>query len=421
VRIGPNFMVTSSNVGCHSVEVEGAGANPVVTAKRTPVKTNATGREAVLDMIRTYTMRLKTTKNQGETLTGLLSQLCELYNMALQQRIDVWKSDKKSISYYDQQKQLTELRGGVDEYAVFPLKVQRDPLRRLDRAFQAFFRRMKSGDRPGFPRFRSRDRYESFNVDKDNFTYGDNVLRIVKMGVFRTKTKCKIKGTPLELRVKRCGSKWQAQLVCDIGPAPDKVVVCKATGIDLGLTSLATLSNGREIKNPRWKKREEHRLSDADRNLSRKVRGSKNRQKSKEYLRRVHQRIVGLRASYLTTVAQRLVYEYDLIAHENLNVTRLVKSGFGKSILDAAWGQLIGKLNCEAEKAGKWVIPVNPRGTTQLCSGCGEKVPKKIWDRNHDCPKCGLSLGRDHNAALNILSLGVSDAERQNRMLEVSI
>ena len=368
-------------------------------------------------MIRTYTMRLKVTRKQDECLHRLLAQLCELYNMALQQRRDVWKSHHLGIGYYDQQKQLTELRGGVEEYADGPMAIQRDPLRRMDRAFKAFFRRCKSGEKPGFPRFRGRDRYDSFSVDKQNCAYDNGLLRIVKLGSFRTKTKCKIKGQLLELRVKNCGHKWQAQVVMDIGPGPDKIAVRNAIGIDLGLTSLATLSDGTEIPNPRWTMQEEDRLAATNRDLARKVKGSNNRANNRERVRRIHQRIAGLRSSYLTGVAKQLVGEYDLIAHEKLNIKGMAHSRFAKSILDAAWNQLIFKLNCEAEKAGKWVIPVDPRGTTQLCSGCGEKVPKKIWDRHHDCPNCGLSLGRDHNAALNILRLGESLASKQNCIL----
>jgi len=368
-------------------------------------------------MIRTYTMRLKVTRKQDETLTRLLAQLCELYNMALQQRRDVWKSHRKSFSLYDQHHQLTELRGGVEEYRQFPATIQRDSLRRLDLAFKAFFRRVKSGEKPGFPRFRSRDRYDSFNIFKRHFTLYDKSLRITRLGIFNIKTKCKIKGEPLELRVKRCGSKWRAQVVCEIGPAPEKVAVHNAIGIDIGLTSLATLSDGTEIANPRWTEQIKGKLAVANRDLARKKKDSKNRKKSKERLRRVHQRIAGLRSSYLTGVAKQIVSEFDLIVHEKLNIKGMAQSRYAKSILDAAWNQLIHRLNCEAEKAGKWVVPVDPRNTTKTCSGCGELVPKKIWQRQHNCPHCGLSLGRDHNAALNILRLGESLASKQNCML----
>jgi putative transposase len=359
-------------------------------------------------------MGLKITRKQDEMLTRLLVQLCELYNMALQQRIDVWKSHRTSLTLYDQQKQLTELRAGIEEYAQSPLKVQRDPLRRLDRAFKDFFRRCKSGENPGFPRFRSPKRYNSFTVDCERSYYRKGELQIVKLGKFRAKTRCKIKGKLKEIHVKRCGQKWQAQIVCDIGPAPEKIAVRNAVGIDLGITSLVTLSDGTEISNPRWTKKEEKNLAEANRDLARKQKGSNNLKKSKERLRRVHQHIMGLRHSYLISVAKEIVSKYDLIVHEDLTIRNMARSNYAKQILDAAWGKLIRRLNCEAEYAGKWVIPVNPRGTTQRCSSCGEKVPKERRNRIHNCPNCGLVLGRDLNAALNILRLGEGLVATQN-------
>jgi putative transposase len=364
--------------------------------------------------MRSYTVRLKTTERQDASLSQLLAQLCELYNMALQQRRDVWRSHRKSIGYYEQQKQLTELRGGVAEYAAFPALIQRDPLRRVQRAFDGFFRRSKSGETPGYPRFRSSERYDSFTVDGQSFRIEGRTVIVMKLGGFRLKTRCRIHGTPKELRVKRCGHKWSAQVVCDIGPAPEKIAVRNAVGIDLGLTALATLSDGFEIPNPRWTRREENRLAAANQSLARKRRCSKNRAKARERLRRVHQRIAGLRSSYLHGETRRLIDAYDLIAYEGLKIRRMAQSNLAKSIMDAAWGQLIRQLVYKAECAGKYAVAVNPYGTTQSCSGCGEKVPKKLWQRHHACPGCNLSLGRDHNAALNIKALGESAVETQN-------
>jgi putative transposase len=365
-------------------------------------------------VLRSYTVRLKTTKRQDETLTRLLAQLCELYNMALQQRRDVWRSHRKSISYYGQSKQLTELRGGVPEYAALPVAIQRDPLRRVQRAFDGFFRRLKSGKTPGYPRFRSQDRYDSFTVDGPNFRVQGSTIIVVKLGGLRFKTRCHIQGTPKELRVRRCGGKWTATIACDIGPAPQKIAIRNAVGIDLGLTTLVTLSDGSEIPNPRWTRREEVRLAAANQSLARKRRGSKNRAKAREQLRRVHQRIAGLRSSYLHGVTRQLVDTYDLVAYEDLKIRQMVQSHMAKSIMDAAWAQLIHQLVYKAECAGKYAVAVNPYGTTQRCSGCGVKVPKKLWQRQHECLGCGLLLGRDHNAALNIKALGESAVEIQN-------
>ena len=358
-------------------------------------------------MHRSYTTRLNPTKRQDALLTGVLAQNCELYNCALEERIGAWKTSRKSLTLYDQQKELTQLRAVEPEYAAMPVAIQRDPLQRLQRAFDGFFRRIKAGQTPGFPRFRSQSRYDSFTVDSQSFRIEGNTAYITKLGGFRFKVQRRMKGIPKTLCISRCGHKWKASFGYDIGPAPEKIAVRNAVGIDVGLTTLVTLSDGTEIANPRWTRQEEDRLADANRSLSRKIRGSKNRLKTREFLRRCHQRIAGKRASYLTGVAKQLVSQYDLIAYEDLKIQQMVEDRLAKSILDAAWHQLIWRLHCEAEYAGKWIIPVNPRNTTQNCSGCGEKVPKTLWQRKHDCPHCGLSLGRDLNASRNILQRGM--------------
>jgi putative transposase len=311
---------------------------------------------------------------------------------------------------------LKEFRHRSEAVSAFPAAIQRCPLRRVQKAFDGFFRRVKSGEKPRYPRFKAKTQYDSFDVDSQNFRVDGNVVVIRKLGGFCFKTKYKIKGTPKILHVQRKGKHWIANVVCDIGPAPEKVAVSSVIGIDLGLTSLATLSDGTEISNPRWTKQEEERLAIANQDLSRRTKGSKNRKKSRERLRRVHQRIAGLRSSYTTSVAKQLFSKYDLIAHEKLNIRGMVQSNLAKSINDAAWGSLIWRLKCKAESAGKWLIPVNPRNTTKQCSGCGELVPKTLAQRTHSCPACGLVLGRDHNAAMNILRLGESLVSKQNCM-----
>lgn len=358
--------------------------------------------------MRTYTMRLKPTKRQREKLSDLLAHLCVLYNQALGYRKRNWEKEKQQVSYNDQQKALTEFRQRSPTVAEYPAAIQRCPLRRVDLAYKAFFRRSKTGQKPGYPRFKTSSQYDSFDVSGGSFRFDGDTVNIVKLGGFLFKTKYKLKGDPKVLHVQRKGKHWIANVSCYIGEAPDKVPVSNVVGIDLGLTTLATLSDGSEIANPRWTKREENRLSEANRSLSRKKRGSKNRLKAKERLRRVHQHVAGLRSGYLTDVAKQLVSKYDLIAHEDLKIGNMARSNLAKSIMDASWGQMIQRLKCEAEKAGKTIVAVNPRGTTQTCSGCGEIVPKKLSQRVHECPKCDLVLGRDHNAALNVLRLGES-------------
>jgi len=359
-------------------------------------------------MLRSFQLRLCPTHRQRSVLTVLLAHLCGLYNDCLWQRRDAWKVARKHIHYFDQQAELTQLRRQDEESRSFPVAIQRDPLRRLERAFQGFFRRIRHRQQPGYPRFRSEQRYDSFEVDGGNFRLEGTTVVIVKLGGFRFKTRCRIRGTPKVLHVKRCGKHWRAVLVCDIGAAAEKVMVVRAVGLDLGLSALATLSDGTTIRNPRWTEQMEKQLGAANRALARKQRGSRNRAKAGERLRRVHQRIQGRRRSYLHQISAFLVSRYDLVAFEQLNIRGLARTRLAKSILDAAWRELTWQIIYKAEEAGKWAVGVNARGTTQMCSACGQKVAKQLHERQHQCPHCGLTLGRDHNAALNILRLGES-------------
>lgn len=364
-------------------------------------------------MFRSYSLRLKPTKRQREELTAILALNCDLYNAALQERRDAWAVRRKRITYINQSAELTEIRRddpGVKRIAV---EIARDPLRRVDRAFLAFFRRCKSGDKPGYPRFRAKVRYDSFTYCLDvrikhTKQLRNDVLLVPNLGGIKYKASRPLSGTPKAVTVKRDGKKWTARVLCDIGPAPEKKAVSTAVGIDVGLTNFVTLSDGTVIANPRWTRQHADRIAKANKSLSRKQRRSKNRIRSRQALARAYQRAADARRNFTHHVSKWLVSHYDLIAYENLKIERMVHGKLAKSILDAAWGELVWQITYKAEEAGKWAVPVNPRGTTINCSACGNPVRKGLSERTHRCPNCGLVLDRDHNAALNILRLGES-------------
>lgn len=369
-------------------------------------------------MLRTFQFRLLPNVAQTKALERILLDNCETYNACLQERREAWKIQRKPITYRDQQKELTELRQDP-AFQWMACDIQRDPLRRVDRAFKAFFRRCKSGEKPaGFPRWRSRYRYDSFAFSLP--VCRERSIKIPNVGDIRARGGRPIDGKAKLCTLKRDGKRWTASVVCDIGEAPPRCVVSRATGIDVGLTTLATLSDGIEIENPRWTRRHAIKISAANQRLARKKRGSKNRLKAKEALRRAHQRAANARLNYVHHVSKWLVANYDLIAHEDLKIRNMVRSNLAKSIMDAAWGLLIWCITYKAEYAGKWVVPVNPNGTSQKCSGCGATVKKKLSERVHSCPSCGLVLGRDHNAGRNILALGMSAAVVQAESMQAS-
>lgn len=358
-------------------------------------------------MMRSFELRLKPTADQRAALLRILDDSAETYNAALQERRDAWKLCQKRISLYDQQKELTELRRDPS-FATIAIDIQREPLRRVDRAFRAFYRRVKAGQKPGYPRFRARARYESFAWHGPKLV--ERGIHVPSLGVIRYRASRLFVGQLKMATIQHSSGKWTARIICDIGPAPEKRVVRTAIGIDLGLTALATLSDGTAIENPRWTKQHEERIAKASQRLARKQRGSKNRNKAREALRRAHQRAADARKNYLHHISKWLVGRYDLIAYEALKVKNMAGGHFAKSIMDAAWAILLFQIRYKAEKAGVYAIAVDPRGTSQMCSSCGEKVPKKLSARRHNCPQCGLSLDRDHNAGLNILALGMSAA-----------
>lgn len=367
-------------------------------------------------MLRTFQFRLKPNATQAAALTYVLSDNCETYNAALQERREAWKISRKPITIYDQQAELTALRNDPQYLAflhahnrsIISCAIQQDSLRRVDRAFKAFFRRCKAGEKPGFPRFRSWRQYDSFTFSRP--TVRVRSIKIPNVGDIRARGGRLIEGRAKTCTVKRDGKRWTASVVCDIGEAPPKRIVRRATGIDVGVSVLATLSDGTKLENPRWTKQHEERIARAGQALSRKQRGSNNQLRAKEVLRRAHQRVADARKNYLHHASKWLVVNYDLIAHEALNIKGMAQGRLAKSIHDAAWGALLWQLHYKAESAGVHVVAVDPRGTSQRCSGCSDKVPKPLGQRVHLCPGCGLELGRDHNAARNILALGLSAA-----------
>lgn len=373
-------------------------------------------------MLRTFQFRLRPNVTQAALLGLILTDNCETFNAALQERRDAWKLQRKSITYRNQQDEITTLRKD-QAFSWMACDIMRDPLRRVDRAFKAFFRRCKAGEKPGFPRFRSRHRYDSFTFGRA--VCRERSIKIPNVGDIRARGGRPIIGKPKVCTVKREGKRWIASVVCDVGAAQEKCVVSKAVGIDVGLTTLVSLSDGTQIENPRWTRKHEARIVAASRKLALKQRRSKNRLRAREALRRAHQRAADARKNYLHHVSKWLIANYDLIAYEDLKIGNMARSakgtvedpgtniaqkaGLNRSIMDAAWGQLIYQISYKAESAGRYAIAVNPSGTSIRCSGCGERVPKTLADRQHNCA-CGVSLDRDHNAALNIRALGMSAA-----------
>lgn len=359
-------------------------------------------------MIRTFKYPLEPSRRQARVLLSWLERCRVLYNVALEQRREIWRMAKKGVNLFDQQKQLTELRAADSRYEEIPVEICRSPLQQLQRAFEGFFRRVKRGETPGYPRFKSRDRFKSFGIGR--VSVEGKKVRVPNLGLVKLRKYRELGGEIRNARIGLGAGKWWVAFSCDLGKAPEKKSVQTAVGIDVGLTSFATLSDGSKIKNPRFFKLGSDLLVRRQQAFARKKRGSRSRSRAKLLVQRAHEHVRNQRLDFARKLATDLFGRYDCVYFEDLDLCGLSAGRLAASVQDAAWGKFLGALECKAACAGKWAVPVDPRGTSISCSDCGMPVPKTLSDRVHRCPGCGLVMDRDWNAARMFLALGRSAA-----------
>lgn len=379
-------------------------------------------------MRKAFKYRLYPTRKQVATLQWILDRCRELYNAALQERKEAYLYVGKSITCYEQINDLPEIKELREEYCAIHSQVLQDTLRRVDKAFKAFFVRCKRGATPGFPRFQGRNRYDSFTYPQDGFRLThENRLTLSKIGSIKVKLHRELQGKVKTCTLKREGDCWYVVFSCEVEteklPVSDEDV-----GIDLGVLHLATLSDGRTIDNPRHYRKAEKKLQKLQQALARKKRGSHRRQKAVKAVGKAHWKVRNQRQDFFQKESRKLVNRYQVMVFEDLQAANLLKrpkpkqdvetgaylpngasakGGLNKSISDAGWAMFVSMCTYKAECAGRTVLQVNPRYTSQICSGCGIVRKKTLEERWHSCD-CGTELDRDVNAALNILRLGRS-------------
>jgi putative transposase len=274
---------------------------------------------------------------------------------------------------------------------------------RVDLAFKAFFRRVKAGEEPGYPGFKGCGRYDSFTYPQAGSAFkllSESRLQLSKIGAVKIKLHRPIEGAPktLTIRRDRVGN-WYACFLCEVEPKPlppiDTVV-----GIDVGLASFATYSNGEKVAVPRFFRKEEKALAKAQRRLSKAGKGTPERAKRRKVVAHIHRRIANKRRDFAHKLSRQLVNAFGVIAFEDLKIVDMKQDNYrsmNKSIGDAAWRQLVQYTAHKAEEAGRRVVLVNPRNTSRMCSRCGQLVEKDLSVRVHNCHHCGLSLDRDES------------------------
>lgn len=357
-------------------------------------------------MIKTFKYRLYPTGKQTKAIDETLETHRRIYNSALNERKSAWEESQESVSYNNQSASYKKTKESNEYYQQTNFSSVQRTLRRLDKAFKAFFRRIKSGDKPGYPRFRGYNRFDSVE-----FTYSDGIkmrdngkLYIQYIGEVKIKQHRPITGTIKTAIIQRKAGRYYVCFSVEHESNPLEPTGA-VVGLDMGVSKLVTTSDGEFFNPPKYLRQSERNLRRQQRKVARRKRGSNRRHKAVRTLQRTNEHIANQRKDTAHKIARNLVNQYDLIAVENLQITNMLKNhNLAKSIADAAWNTFINILTSKAEEACRRVVKVDPRYTSQDCSTCGKRVKKDLSMRIHSCPYCGLVLDRDVNAAINILA-----------------
>ena len=399
-------------------------------------------------MIRSYRFLLHVSKKQREDLFNLLRLLRHFYNACLQERIEAWKKQGIKITKYDQYKSITELKNTCEEYANIHTHLLQELVERLENAFQAFFDRIKKGQKPGFPRFKSEGKFNSFKFkdagdnngtaivieNKDNkfiahkqardpkevvplsLVSGKKRLRISGIGNIKIKLHRDMEGCLKTICVVHDNGKFYAVFTRDKIERIPKKKTGKEIGADVGISSFVTYSDGVKVGNQHHLRNHERNINRLQNKLSGQVKGSKRYETIRYQLANEYKHLANCRKDFIHKESRKIANNYDLVSIENLNIPQMVQSGnLAKEILDAGWGSFAEKLAYKVEETGGEFVKVDPAYTSQDCSGCGFRDPirKTLSDRVHNCKECGLVLDRDHNAAINILQRGKEKLEKE--------
>lgn len=360
------------------------------------------------DHILAFKYRIYPTCRQATALDVQLREGCRLYNAALQERRDAWTMQRKRITFYSQDAQLKEIRATGD-LQIPGFMVASHVLRRADRAFAAFFRRCRAGQVPGYPRFKRASSFDSLTVEKTKSgarVSGDHFVWL-GVGAIKMRVHRPLLGRPRTFTVKREAGRWFAVIVCDQIPATCHAVASESVGIDVGLSTFATLSTGDVIESPRFEREQAQLVRRLSRSVARCRARSRRQQKARRRLAGARAREHARRVDFQHKASRSIVNRFALIAIEDLNIKGMARTRLARSIHDAGWRSFLNKIAYKAANAGRTVVEVNARGTSQVCL-CGNPVPKTLADRWHHCEACGLSAPRDLVSAQLIERLGLS-------------
>ncbi|NJO41132.1 MAG: transposase [Cyanobacteria bacterium RU_5_0] len=372
-----------------------------------------------------YQYRLRPTPVQEAFMDNWLELLRRQYNYRLGERFNWWEQNRCDINacplicylpglkpnpdFYSQKRDLVNSKLLFPEYGEIHSQVLQDCIERVKRTFDRWFKGDSKGKRSGKPRFKGQGRYRSFTFPQmKQDCIDDKFIKLPKIGGVKLILHRPI---PNGFKIKTAtitkkADGWYVTLSLEDPSvpeiSPELPTLDNTIGIDMGLKSFLVTDEGEETPIPQHYRKAQKKLGRLQRSLSRKKKGSKRRKKAVKRVAKAHQKVANQRKDFHYKTAKKLFNQGKNIGHEALNIQGIAKSRMAKSTHDAGWGQFLQILSVKAANAGLMTIAVNPNGTTQNCSGCGQKVPKEVQDRWHSCLHCGLELDRDHNAAINI-------------------
>lgn len=331
-------------------------------------------------MKKAFKFRIYPSREQRRKLEQTLETCRILYNSALAERRDAWEKEQRSVNYREQQNKLPAMKAANPYLPQAYSQVLQDALHRIDKSFKNFFRRVKAGEKPGYPRFKGRGRYDSFTYPQHGNGFELNGrFMLSKIGSIRIFKHREIEGEIKTCTIHKDVDRWFACFTAEVRNDAAPVKPKTAIGVDVGLESLVTLSTGEKVEPPKFLR------------------------KSEEKLARVHRKIRDQRLDFSHKLSRMLVNRFDVLAFEELNINGMVQNHhLAKSIGDACWGALQTLASYKAEWAGKTAGFVNPNGSSQECSSCGAVVHVRLADRTFKCGNCGFVIDRDYNAAINI-------------------
>jgi putative transposase len=375
--------------------------------------------------------RLRLTTQQQATIDHWLELCRRQYNYRLAERFNWYEQNRCDVNacplvchlpelknrpnFYSQKRDLVNSKKLFPEYKDLPSHTLQDVIARVEKAFERWLSGDSNGKRSGKPRFKGQGRFRSITFPdpiKPEHIQG-RFIQLPKIGKLKLilhrpiPDDFKVKAAAITRKVD--GYHITLSLQDDSIPVltPDAPTLENTIGIDMGLKAFLVDDLGKDEPIPQHYRKAEKRLKRLQRSLSRKKKGSNRRQKAIKRVAKAHLKVSNQRKDFHYKTAKKLLSQGKHIAHEKLNIKGIARTRLAKSTHDAGWGQFLQILSTKAERAGLLAVAVNPNGTSQNCSGCGAKVPKTLKDRLHTCPKCGLTLDRDHNAAINIKYLAV--------------